>query len=302
MQVSIKETNINDLLVYICNFFKPELEQKGLKISYVRGLSEKEAIILTDKEKIYAVLTNLVKNAIKFTWEGHIEIGYSLKNNILEFYVKDTGVGIPFDQLSIIFERFRQGSESLSRNYEGAGLGLSISKGYLEMLGGKIWLESTVGKGSCFYFSLPYTPVAPEMESIQLTGEKLTFSGPRLKILIAEDDDFSSILLQKVVNPYAREILLAKSGQEALTLMISNSDIDLILMDIKMPDLNGYDAIRKIREFNKSVYIIAQTAFALIGDRSKAFEAGCDDYITKPVNQNVLREMIESHLKVAVNS
>jgi signal transduction histidine kinase/CheY-like chemotaxis protein len=302
MQVSIKETNLNNLLIYICNFFKPELEKKKLSISYFPGLAENEAIVNTDKEKIYAVMTNLVKNAIKFTWQGSIEIGYGLKDNCIEFYVKDTGVGIPVNQIPIIFERFRQGSESLSRNYEGAGLGLSISKGYLEMLGGKIWVNSTVGKGSCFYFSLPYIPAVPENKNLKSGEKKMTLPGPRLKILIAEDDDFSELLLRKAVSPYAREILQAKTGQEALTLISSNRDIDLILMDLKMPDINGYDAIRKIREFNKSVYIIAQTAFAFMGDQSKAFEAGCDDYITKPINQNILRKMIESRVKVIERS
>jgi len=156
MGVSISETNINEQIEYIYTFFKPEVEQKGLQISYRNNLPAKRSIIKTDREKIYAILTNLVKNAIKFTKTGSIEFGYEKNDNHLQFFVTDTGIGIRPEQLRIIFERFRQGSESLNRNYEGAGLGLSISRAYVEMLGGKIWVESEIGKGSTFYFTLPY--------------------------------------------------------------------------------------------------------------------------------------------------
>ncbi|HEY5498992.1 MAG TPA: PocR ligand-binding domain-containing protein [Bacteroidales bacterium] len=155
-EVTLSETNVNDQTNYIYAFFKPEVEQKGLQFFIKNGLPLKDAIIKTDREKIYAILTNLVKNAIKFTQQGSIEFGYNLQSDELEFYIRDSGVGIPKEQLELIFERFRQGSESLSKQYEGSGLGLSISKAYIELLGGKIRVESEVGKGSTFYFTLPY--------------------------------------------------------------------------------------------------------------------------------------------------
>jgi signal transduction histidine kinase len=155
-RIFISETNISSKLEHISSFFKLDAEKKGLKIVVKNKLSEKEAIINTDREKIYAILTNLIKNAIKFSNIGSIEIGCKKKGGYLEFYVKDTGVGIDSGQKELIFERFRQGTDLLSRKYEGAGLGLSISKAYVEMLGGKIWIESELGKGSTFYFTTPF--------------------------------------------------------------------------------------------------------------------------------------------------
>jgi len=156
IEVKLSKSNVNEQIEYIYNSFKSEAEQKGIKIFLKNSLPTKDATIKEDSEKVYAILTNLVKNAIKFTNKGYIEIGYEKKGKYLEFYVKDTGTGIRPEQKEFIFERFRQGSESITRNYEGAGLGLSISKAYVEMLGGKIWVESEEGKGSVFYFTIPY--------------------------------------------------------------------------------------------------------------------------------------------------
>src|ERR1035437_6428696 len=162
INVDIKESNINEQIEFIYKFFKPEVESKGLQFFFKNGLQLKEAVIKTDIEKIYAILTSLIKNAIKFTDEGSIEFGYEKKGKYLEFFVKDTGMGINQSQKEIIFERFRQGSESLTRKYEGSGLGLSISKSYVEMLDGKLWVESEERKGSIFYFTIPYNAVSEE--------------------------------------------------------------------------------------------------------------------------------------------
>ena len=156
-RVDIKETNLNEKIEFTYKFFKPEVEIKGLQL-ILKTVYTKEAIIKTDNEKVYGILTNLVRNAIKFTFEGSIEFGYEKKGENLEFFVKDTGIGIP-KTTRIIFERFRQGSESHNRGYEGSGLGLSISKSYVEMLGGRIWVESEEGRGSTFYFTIPYNAV-----------------------------------------------------------------------------------------------------------------------------------------------
>ena len=297
MQVSLKETNINDQINYIYTFFKPEAEKKGIRIFQTHGLPEEEAIIKTDREKLYAILTNLVKNAIKFTWNGTINIGYNRLGNFLEFYVKDTGNGISPEHLEIVFERFRQGSESLTRNYEGAGLGLSISRAYVELLGGKIWVQSQIGKGSEFHFTIPYNyePVTDQNESLGTEEDKRGELKPDLKILIVEDDNLSEFLLRKTVNSFARQILRARTGKEAVNAVLENPDVDLILMDIKMPEMDGYQATKKIREINKEVIIIVQTAFALLSDKEKALEAGCDDYLPKPVNAALLKQMIQKY-------
>jgi CheY-like chemotaxis protein len=222
------------------------------------------------------------------------------KPKSLTFYVKDTGIGIRSEQLGIIFERFRQGSESLNRKYEGAGLGLSISKAYVEMLGGHIWAESEEGKGSTFYFTIPCTTGAEEkIESkIAVLDDGAEKPAHMLKILIAEDDAESAILLTMIIQKFNKEAFKARTGLEAVDICRKNPDIDLILMDIQMPEMDGYEATRQIRKFNHSVVIIAQTAFALSGDKELALEAGCNDYISKPIKRKLLMETINKHFKI----
>jgi PAS domain S-box-containing protein len=295
--VEIKETNFNEKIEFTYKFFKPEVEKKGLQFLVKKGLPTKEAIIKTDNEKVYGVLTNLVRNAIKFTYEGSIEFGYMKKGEYLELYVKDTGIGIPKNQQEIVFERFRQGSESHSRGYEGSGLGLSISKSYVDMLGGKIWVESEEGLGSTFYFTIPYNPVSEETNTIENDGftENKKVQIKKLKILIVEDDEISYSLLSRVVQKISNEVLHVITGVQAVETCRNNPDIDLVLMDIRMPMMNGLEATQQIRQFNKDVIIIAQTAYGFSGDSEKAREAGCNDNITKPINRTLLYELINKH-------
>ncbi|MCX6327603.1 MAG: ATP-binding protein [Bacteroidia bacterium] len=297
MNLDIKETNLNEKIEFIYKFFKPEIERKGMKFLFKNGLPSKEAIIKTDNEKVYTILANLVKNAIKFTNEGSIEFGYEKKDEYLEFFVKDTGTGISETQKEIIFERFMQGSDSLTRKYEGSGLGLSISKSYVELLDGKIWVESEKGKGSIFYFTIPYNAVSEETHTIEnaVSVEQKEVQLRKLKILIAEDDEVSRIILVKMIGIFGKEILHAKTGVEAVVACRNNPDIDLILMDIKMPDMDGHEATRQIRQLNTDVIIIAQTAYGFSSEREKAIEAGCNDYISKPIEKTLLLELIKKH-------
>jgi PAS domain S-box-containing protein len=295
--VDIKETNINERMEFIYKFFKPEVEIKGLQFLFKSSLPAKEAIIKTDNEKVYGILTNLVKNAIKFTFEGSIEIGYEKKGKYLEFFVKDTGEGIPQNQQQIIFERFRQGSDSLTRRYEGSGLGLSISKSYVEMLGGEIWVESAEGNGSTFYFTIPYNSVAEEKGVIidAISEKEKEVEIKNLKTLIVEDDEISYSLLIRTVRKISTEVLHAITGFEAVEACRNNTDIDLVLMDIRMPKMDGLEATRQIRQFNKDVIIIAQTAYGFSSDCENALKAGCNDYISKPINKVLLYELIKKH-------
>ncbi len=315
MKTDIRESNINEQIEYIYTFFKPETETKGLKLSFKNSLTAKESIINTDREKVFAVLTNLVKNAIKFTDEGTIEFGYEKRIGFLEFFIKDSGIGIPYDRQQAIFDRFVQVDNAGTQIFQGAGLGLSISKAYVEMLGGKIWVESkprfpAAGSaaernagtaGSTFYFTLPYK-VTPEKNADNTISNAdraadINLKGPGLKILIAEDDKISEMLLSHVTKSFGKEILKAGTGIETVETCRNNPDIDLILMDIQMPEMNGYDAARQIRQFNSDVPIIAQTAFGLAGDREKALEAGCNDYIAKPINSDEFISIIQKHVK-----
>jgi PAS domain S-box-containing protein len=309
MNVNYSPCNINEQLEYIYSFFKPEAEGKGLKLTYVTLVTEEAAVTETDREKINAVLINLIKNAIKFTAEGSIEFGCILTRSVdsdhsaeLEFYVKDTGVGIEVEQREIIFQRFRQGSESLNRNYEGAGLGLSISKSYVEMLGGKIWVEPNFDnhsnvKGSIFFFTTPYYPEHLKKQSINedITSKSYDNSGQIYNVLIAEDDLASEILFSIMIKPISKKIFKARTGTEAVETCKNAHEIDLILMDVKMPDMDGYEAVRQIRQFDKNVVIIAQTAFSQSGEMEKALNAGCNDFITKPINKEELLFLIRKH-------
>jgi len=301
MEVEIEESNINDQIEYIYTFFKPEVEAKGMKLSYKNTLPAKEAIIKTDREKLFSILTNLVKNAIKYSDKGAIEFGYDQIESqgiaFLRFYVKDTGIGIPKDRQEAIFERFIQADIEDKMARQGAGLGLSISKAYVEKLGGKIWVESEENVGSTFYFTIPYNVVP--MNSI--ITENIILSDineaniAKLKILIVEDDPTSEMLLAISVSAFAKETIAVETGNEAVEACRNNPDIDLVLMDIQLPDLNGYEATRQIRKFNTEVIIIAQTAFSLSGDREKALEAGCNDYISKPIKKDELLSLIRKY-------
>jgi CheY-like chemotaxis protein len=299
MQICISEKNVNELAESIISFFKPESQSKGIRLSLIKKLPADEAVIKTDFEKLYAIITNLVKNAIKFTHTGSVEVGYSIKGNYLEFFVIDTGIGIREDHKEFIFERFRQGSESLSRNYEGTGLGLSISKAYAKMLDGRIWFESKHGQGSAFYFAIPYnlgvSCVTKEAEVASASAFPRPDNIKGLVILIAEDDEPSQMYLTRIIAPFGRKILKVRTGEDAVEACRNNSDIDLILMDIKMPGIDGYTATKQIRSFNTDVIIIAQTAFGLMGDKEKTLDSGSNDYLPKPVDSYQLLVLIQKY-------
>ena len=301
MIVSVSDTNVNEQVEDVYMLFKQEAEQKNIRFFYTNPLPTKEAIVRADKEKLFAILSNLVKNAIKFTDKGSIKIGYKKKDEFLEFFVKDTGIGVSKAQKEFIFERFRQGSESRTRNYEGAGLGLSISKAYIEMLGGKIRVESNSDgpgseKGSAFFFTIPYIPAREEkIPATTEVDDNTTDTKIRnLKILIADDDETSKMLISIIAKTISNNVIEVSNGSDAIEACRNNPDIDLVLMDIKMPGMDGYEATRQIRKFNTHVIIIAQTAFALDGDRAKSIEAGCNDNITKPIDPILLIAMIKN--------
>jgi CheY-like chemotaxis protein len=298
MKLHLTESNINEQIEYMYTFFKPEVAAKGLMFSFKTSLPAKEAILKTDREKVFAILTNLVKNAIKYTKHGSIEFGYDKRGDNLEFYVKDTGIGIPEDRQEAIFERFIQADIEDKMARQGAGLGLAITKAYVEMLGGKIWLESEEGVGSTFYFTLPYQvePVK-EVFNLQLDNSTKAEQLRKLKILIVEDDEVSEMLLDKTIKMFGKEFIKARTGIEAVEACKANADIDLVLMDIRLPEMGGYEATKQIREFNKDVVIIAQTAYGLTGDREKAIAAGCNDYISKPIKKDVLIALIYKYFK-----
>jgi PAS domain S-box-containing protein len=313
IKASAKETNINELTHNIYSLFRPEVEAKRIRFIVRNSLPFEKAYIQTDEEKVYAIFSNLVKNAIKFTNKGQIEFGYifnakntssgsaDLKDGMpkeLVFFVKDTGIGIPEEKLGIVFERFRQVNDTQTRNFEGAGLGLSISKAYVEMLGGKIWVESEYGKGSEFYFTIPYI-AQPKIESekkVKIIPKPEVESNKKYKILVVEDDKYSEMLLTLAVETFSKKYFKVKSGIDAVETCRKNPDLDLILMDIRLPEMDGYEATRQIRQFNKNVTIIAQTAFGQPSESEKALESGFSDYIAKPLSVSSLVSVMKKYL------
>jgi PAS domain S-box-containing protein len=301
IEISLSETNVNEQIEYIHAFFIPETKQKGIQLFLSKKLALKNNFINTDREKLYAILTNLVKNAIKFTNKGFIEIGCEIKGKNLEFFVKDSGMGISKSQQKIVFERFRQANDTITRSHEGSGLGLAISKAYVEMLGGKIWVESEERKGSTFYFTIPFCSEYKSEE--KNVAEKVASVGKEentikdLKVLIVEDDAISKLLITIAVKPYSKEIMKVSTGFEAIDACRNIPDIDLVMMDINMPEMGGYEATKLIREFNKDLIIIAQTANGMQSDRDNAIAAGCTDYISKPINITDLGALIQKYFK-----
>ncbi len=297
VKLNISQTNFFIIIDELVTNYKPLAENKSLEFYIKNNISEKNKFINIDGNILKSILSKLIDNAIKYTKSGYIEIGISEKTGYLEFYVKDTGIGIPTDKHQLIFERFMQVDVSDTREFEGSGLGLCIVKAYEELLGGKIWLESSLEKGSTFYFTIPYNENKMETEQIPkfTLNKSKEKTSEKLKILIVEDDPTSELYISILLKNDNNEILVARSGIEAIEIYKLNSDINLILMDIKMHEMSGYDAAKKIRQLNKEVIIIAQSAYAFSSSKIKALEAGCNDYITKPIKKKLLLEMIDMY-------
>lgn len=296
-EINITEVSITDILKDQYNLFLPQFEKKGIQLKINVQLKKEKTVLLTDKIKLESVLSNLVSNALKFTHDGCVELGcYINSDNNVIFYVKDTGIGIPEEKIDAIFEIFVQADLNITRPYEGSGLGLSISKAYVEMLGGKIWVQSKVGKGSTFFFSLPFRKTdSDRLKENKPENHLHPLLNKKLKILIAEDDQISLNFLEEALSDSNITLITARNGEEAVKAAQENPDISLILMDIKMPVLDGLSATRMIRKFNRKVPIIAETAYALADDAKKALSAGCNDYISKPINQNELLKMVKKY-------
>jgi signal transduction histidine kinase len=288
-QIKIHETktNINDIIIKLFSFYNPIAVKSNINLYVQKSLTDEDSEVITDQVKLRQILDNLLSNAIKFTQKGYVKYGYLLKNNFLEFYVEDTGIGIPRNLQKTIFERFSQIEKGASKLYGGTGLGLSISKAFVEKLKGEIWVKSRQNKGSTFSFAIPYNPVnMKDSDSGRVTGEEKDRQKP--VILIVEDEEVNFLYFQEVIIDMNVEILHAKSGNEAIDICKKNSKIDLILMDIKLPDIDGYEVVKRIKKCRGSLPIIAQTAYAMAGDKEKAINAGCIDYISKPIDDKDL--------------
>jgi PAS domain S-box-containing protein len=297
LSIRKQECNLNEMLDDLYVRFREVIREKvkpNLTLTLYKSIQTDGFNIVTDPYRLNQILTNLLSNAVKFTEEGSIEFGYELVSSTkMIFFVKDTGIGISNKDQKVIFERFRQVDGSISRKYGGTGLGLAITRHLTDLMGGKIRVESEPGTGSAFLVEMPLIKGISSNTALEkVMTNNLTFNWKGKKILIAEDDSANFTFINAVLKPTAALIIHARNGQEAVSLVEKYSDIDLVLMDMQMPVLSGYDASSKIKKIRPELIIIAQTAYALAGEKEKTLKAGCDDYISKPLNINLLLSKI----------
>jgi PAS domain S-box-containing protein len=301
-QISIDNVlvDINSVLKELKEFYQSESirrEKSNVEIRLSIEGGQDNCFILIDVTRLKQVLNNLIYNALKFTDKGYIEFGYRKQSQMLLFYVKDTGLGISQNEKEMIFERFKQAGMG-SRKKEGTGLGLAISKGLVELMGGRIWVDTEPGMGSVFNFVLPLAQ--PDSEPVQITSPNRNFTfrtvWEKCRLLLVEDEEANYVYVQELLSESGLDIIHVKTGEEAIEKCHKHPDIDIVLMDIRLPGINGIEALNSIRMFRSNVPVIAQTAFAMENEREYCLNAGCNDYISKPFDQEALFVLLDRYL------
>ncbi len=297
-RIIVKPCDINDIFEALNKKFSLVAKKKGLTLNSEITLSMGDCKIMSDNNKVTQILVNIIGNAIKFTKKGHVNYGCQLKGDKLEFFVEDTGIGIPEDKFEDIFKRFRQASMDIAGNYGGSGLGLAITKAYLSLLGGEIWLKSEIGKGSTFYFTIPYekAPISVEKQDINISRAKLSMVS-QASILVAEDEESNYLLLKEYLKDFDINLVWARNGQEAVNICKSRSHIFLVIMDIKMPVMDGLQASREIKRLRPELPVVAFTAYCSDEDVKKAISCGCSGFMSKPITKNQLCNVVMEHLQ-----
>jgi PAS domain S-box-containing protein len=298
--ISNVKFNLNKLMHEVHTTFENLKSTSGkshIKLVLEKGFSDDESNIFCDDMRLSQILNNLLGNALKFTSSGFVKFGYNRQDDNLLFFVEDTGKGIDKDKQQFVFERFRQVEESNTRRFGGTGLGLSISKGLVELMDGSIWVVSEEDKGSIFYFTLPLiiqSPLEISIDKKKLAKPENGFYGKT--ILIAEDIQSNFHMIQIMLEKMNAVLLYAEDGSQAVDICRNETNIDLVLMDIQMPVMNGYDATREIRNFRPQLPIIALTAFAYEEDKIRCIDAGCNDFISKPIEKYELITLMSKYL------
>lgn len=296
VKTEFQVNSIFDEIASVIESIKEKEEKKHIEIKLKFPADAKDLMIISNKSKIKKVLIHLFKNAFKFTEKGYIEYGFKPEKDKIVFYVKDTGVGIPENKQNIIFDKFRQVDDSHTRKFGGMGIGLTLVKKLIELLDGKIWFDSVEGEGATFYFSIPII-VSDNGKDVVLKTDikKIRKDLAGKTILVAEDEDSNFMLLEKILGFEKINIIRAVNGKEAVEKFKETKEIDLILMDIKMPVMNGYEATNEIRKVS-DVPVLALSAYTSIEDKEKAINSGCNDFIEKPIKRSVLLEKISEIL------
>jgi len=296
---------LNDLFYELYNSYSVQMgasedkkEDKPVKLDLSLELSREESCIFSDRLRIRQILTNLLSNAFKFTSNGTIAFGYELiAPDTFRFFVSDTGAGIPGDKLEEIFERFRQADESATTaKHEGTGLGLAISQNLVQLLSGELWAESRENEGSVFYFTLPYEKGKDEWQEREFSPGVTRYNWVGYKVMVVEDDPVSLKYLEEILHETGSQVIPVHEAEEAYRQFFGIQDLSLILMDIQLPGKNGRQLTRDIRKYNADIPIIAQTAYAMRADRDKCLQAGCNDYISKPIDPQALLAIMNKYL------
>ncbi|PKP18744.1 MAG: hypothetical protein CVU05_12920 [Bacteroidetes bacterium HGW-Bacteroidetes-21] len=296
LKINYNDIQLNSLLRKMLNVIireKNERKKDELEIKLTLGLEDSSSIIRTDDIRITQIVLNLLTNALKFTEKGEILFGYEVNGDFIQLFVKDSGIGIPQDKQVVIFDRFQQIMETRTRQYSGTGLGLSISKALVELMGGRIWVNSVEGEGSTFFFSIPFRKPRAELVAQALEEPKVVVN--KLKgtiILIADDDKASLTLLKHIFIREGATVIVASDGKEVIEKFRSNAGIKIVLLDINMPEKDGYQVMRELRKLSDKVKIVFQTALALSEERAKIEKSGCDACLFKPIIPTDLIETI----------
>jgi len=297
------KTLIDEVIKYYEENIVVKTTNKNINLIVLKNEEVENLDVYFDKERVRQVLQNFLNNAFKFTNEGTITFGYEIKDNkYLFFYVKDTGIGIPDEKKDLVFQKFRQVNEDYTRRYEGSGLGLYIAKKLVEMMRGEIWFESEEGRGTTFYVKIPFVKNENEMphkhKDTVIDEKDLKETLESLRILIAEDDLTSSRLLQQFIKCEKDKCKLVVTGKEVLEELEKDSDYNLILMDIRMPELNGLEATKIVKEKYPHIKIIVQTAHAFENEIEEIINAGADGYVTKPYRKDEIYAEIKRVLGI----
>jgi len=295
--MDLKVCNLNKLIDSLYEQYSILPRSDGVSIKIKKELINAKSYIKTDNNRLMQVLSNLIDNALKFTKEGVVEFGYALNKDTLLFHVKDTGIGIDSKNQKLVFERFRQVDNNYLNSSSGTGLGLSIAKGIVTLLDGEIWVESEINKGTTFYFTIPFNRDVKNEKNEDIKKEDYIERNAEITILIAEDEMSNFLYLEELLREYNYSIIHAENGVEAVELFNKQAPIDLVLMDIKMPLMNGFEAARAIRKTDANVPIIVQSAYAMTEEKNKAKAAGCNDYLIKPIQVELFFEIMMKYLK-----
>ncbi len=293
-KINKEECTLRELMSVLELQFRKKAEQKNLDFT-IDIATDDEIVFLTDKTKLTQILANLLSNALKFTLKGFIRFGCRVENNYLHFYVEDSGIGISTEHIDRIFERFYQVETYLTRNYDGTGLGLSISKAYAEMLGGTLRVESTPGKGSVFHVLIPYLPEGRNLKEENDRKSLIPPAGNAL-VLLVEDDEYNYLLVKEMLSRTSLIMQRVTTGEEAVDICRKERNVRLVLMDIKLPGMDGFEATRMIRKMRNDLPIVALTAYAMPEDEEKAHLAGCSDYLSKPLDRGQLFRVLQKYL------